>query len=340
MYREISHSPHSSSTIKYNFSWVSTAGFLNKEIIDKYKELCEKNKNNQIKDNSVIYLSPLSNYPIYKLKNYIQENKLNITKARKWDKIDTIIIDKDFLTYFEKEKNKKYTIIPAKEILKDKSKYINKDDWTYKKTNGYEDTSFFYIESKNIKSYYNEFGQFEKYPQIEGFYVRREHGMKNICDNLEFITELFENIEKYNLHVVLDSSIDKEINKDTVIDLEIYENLYNMLNSADEGNSKIAREIIANCEYDQSRPYILFLASIFEKLLTKSDNKNYHAVHKNLKKEQKYFNCWNYRTQGHFEVIKIILEKRPEYRSIFCLCAKLHLNTLYKSEVIKEIIPF
>jgi hypothetical protein len=136
------------------------------------------------------------------------------------------------------------------------------------------------------------------------------------------------------------TTIDKEINKDTVIDLEIYENLYNMLNSTDEGNAKIAREIMANCEYDQSRPYILFLSSVFEKLLTKSDNKNYHAVHKNLRKEQKYFDCWGYKTQGHFEVIKRILEKCPEYRSIFGLCTKLHLNTLYKSEVIKEIVPF
>ena len=41
------------------------------------------------------------------IKNYIQENKLNIKKARKWDKIDTIIIDKDILNFSETEKNKK-----------------------------------------------------------------------------------------------------------------------------------------------------------------------------------------------------------------------------------------
>ena len=113
-----------------------------------------------------------------------------------------------------------------------------------------------------------------------------------------------------------------------------------MLNSTDAGNSKIAREIMANCEYDQSRPYILFLASIFEKLLTKSDNRNYHAVHKRLIKERSYFDCWGYKTTGHFEVIERIIRKCPEYKSIFCQCARIHLNALYKSEVIKEVISF
>jgi hypothetical protein len=340
MYRQIN--PANWGGRKYSVHYTSAAGFLNEEIIKKYKQLCEKSKDNKIKNNSVIYQSPLSNYPSYKLKNYIQENKLNITKARKWGKIDTIIIDKDFLNYLEKEKNEKYTIIPAKEILKDKNKYFDKEDWGYNNSNGYSDALFFYTDTQNIKQYSSTFSQFEKYPQIEGFPIRRDHGHKNICDNIEFITELFDNIEKYNLHVVLDSSIDKEINKDTVIDLDIYETLYTMLNSTDEGNTKIAREIIANCEYDQSRPYILFLASIFEKLLIKSDNKNYHAVHKRLNKERAYFDSWGYRTTGygHFEVIQHILRKCPEYKSIFCSCAKLHLNTLYKSEVIKEIVPF
>jgi hypothetical protein len=338
MYRQIS--PASWGSLRYSINHTSTAGFLTKEILNRYDQLCEKSKDNKIKDNSIIYPSPLSNYPAYKLKNYIQENKLNITKARKWDKIDTIIIDKDFLSYFKTEKNKNYTLIPSKEILGNKDKYIGKDNWSYDRTNGFLDTVFFYVESESIKNNYKDFSQFEKYPQIEGFPIRRDHGHKNICDNIEFITELFDNIEKYNLHVVLDSSIDKEINKDTVIDLDIYETLYNMLNSTDEGNTKIAREIIANCEYEQSRPYILFLTSIFEKLLTKSDNKNYHAVYKHLNKERTYFDVWGYKTNGHFDVIQRILKKCPEYKSIFCSCAKLHLNTLYKSEIIKEVVPY
>ena len=338
MYRQIN--PSNWGSTKYSVHHTAAAGFLNKEILTRYDQLCEKNKDNKIKDNSVIYLSPMSNYPSYKLKNYIQENKLNITKARKWDKIDTIVIDKDFLNIFKKEKDEKYTIIPSKEILSNKNKYFNKDDWGYNNSNGYSDSLFFYTNAEHIKQYSSTFSQFEKCPQIEGFPVMKFHGNKKLYDNLEFITELFENIEKYNLHVVLDSSIDKEINKDTVIDLEIFETLYNMLNSSDEGNTKIAKEIIANCEYDQSRPYILFLASVFEKLLTKSDNRNYHAVYKHLVKEQKYFDCWTYKANTHFEVIKKVLEKCPEYKSIFCQCARIHLNSLYKSEVIKEVISF
>ena len=337
MYREIYSANWNTS--KYSINYSLTAGFLTKEILTKYNKLCEKNKDNKLKDNSTIYLSPISNYPVYKLKNHIQENKLNIKKARKWDKIDTIIIDKDFLNSFKTEKNKIYTLIPAKEIQNDKNKYFGRDNWAYNKTNGYSDTLFFYTESENIIKHSGDFKQFSNHPQIEGFPIKRDHGHKKVCDNIEFIIELFENIEKYNLHVVLDSSIDKEINKDTVIDLEIYETLYNMLNSTDEGNTKIAREIIANCEYDQSRPYILFLASVFEKLLTKSDNKNYHAVYKRLNLERTYFDCWTYKVSTHFAIIQKILEKCPEYKIIFSQCMKIHLNALYKSEIIKEIVP-
>ena len=46
MYREISYSGWGST--RYSFNWAKTAGFLNKEIVNKYKELCEKNKDNKI----------------------------------------------------------------------------------------------------------------------------------------------------------------------------------------------------------------------------------------------------------------------------------------------------
>ena len=85
---------------------------------------------------------------------------------------------------------------------------------------------------------------------------------------------------------------------------------------------------------------LMFSEPFYGVFLTKSDNKNYHAVYKRLNKERTYFDVWGYKTNGHFEVIQRILKKCPEYKSIFCSCAKLHLNTLYKSEVIKEIVPF
>ena len=132
------------------------------------------------------------------------------------------------------------------------------------------------------------------------------HGHKQICDNVDFIIELLENVEKYKLNVVLDSSLNKDINKDTIIDIDIYENIYNMLNSTDVGNQKLAKEIIANCEYNESKPYILFLASCFDKLFTKSDNKNYRTVHQQLVNEKNSIKEWEYR-EDHFKIIKHIL---------------------------------
>lgn len=335
MYREITTS--SWGKHKFSYGWSETAGFLTKEFIKEYKQLCENSKNNKIKNNSVIYQTPISNYPVYKLKNYIQENKLDIKKARKWSKIDTIIIDKDILNDFEVAENKKFTIIPSKEILSNK-KLVNDDDYNYKRSDGFKNVKFFYI--GELVSKKDEFKQYSNYEKIEGIEVRRYHGSKKICDNIDFILELFENIKKYNINVVLDSSIDKEINKDTVIDIDIYENLYNMLNSTDKDNWKLAREIVANCEYNKSRPYILFLASVFNTLLNKSDNKNYHTVHKRLNSEKKYFNIWDYKVNEHYHVITNILLKCPEYKSVFSQCLKIHLNNLYKTELVKEIISF
>ena len=59
-------------------SWDIIVGYINEETQNRYKQLYEANKENQLEDNTTIYLTPLANFPPYKLKNYIEENKLKI----------------------------------------------------------------------------------------------------------------------------------------------------------------------------------------------------------------------------------------------------------------------
>lgn len=332
MYKEIT--PHYSSNKKFNFYWGETAGFIEADIVIRFKQLCEASRNNKLKDNSVVYLTPISNYPSYKLQNYIEENKLNIKKARSWDKVDTIVIDEEFINELLDEKEASFHLIPNEAINKDKEYYLS-DCYDYEKDNinRYLETYPYFIASvKNVKNN-SDFNHFSKYPVIKGIRVEKRHGNSRLCKNIDFILDLFENIEKYGIHVVLDSSINKDINKDTVIDLDIYENLYSMLASSDEGNYKLAAEIIANCEYEASRPYIVFLASIFACLNKKSSNRNYHAVYAKLRKEKILH------TYSHTATVKQMLAANPEYKDVICGCLKIHLNHLYKTEIVKEVLP-
>jgi hypothetical protein len=63
--------------------------------------------------------------------------------------------------------------------------------------------------------------------------------------------------EKHNLKVVFDSNVNEDINKGLIIDFDIFQNLYGMLKSTDTGNWEVAKEIIANCEFEASKPYII-----------------------------------------------------------------------------------
>lgn len=331
MYRQISHSGYAN---EYNFHWSQTMGFIPKETLDWFDQLCKDSKENEIKDNSTIYSSPMSNYPAYKLKNFIEENKMNVSKARKWDKIDTIILDEEFLSSLKNDEEKTYHIIPVEEIKANKERYTDKANKYYRDNidKYLKDTKYFFVDEEEL--IHKSFRHFKPFPTIKGIPIGDYHGLKKINNNLDFIKELKHNIEKYNLHVVLDSSINKLANKDTVIDLDTYEILYGMLRSMDDGNWGLAREIIANCEYDSSRPYILFLASHFDILWNKSSNTNYHAVHKRLLKEKIRQN------RDRIHMVKCILNENPEYKPIIAQCLKTHLNSLYQTDLIKEIVSY
>jgi len=67
---------------KLNGNWDIIIGYIPEEIHKKYNELYEANKENKLEANTTVYLTPLSNFPYYKLKNYVEENSLNIKTAR------------------------------------------------------------------------------------------------------------------------------------------------------------------------------------------------------------------------------------------------------------------
>ena len=310
---------------KVSIDYSNASGFITLDLLAKYHSIKQKAKDNKIKDNSTIYQTPLSNYPVYKLKNYITENKLNIKKVRSFDKTDTVIISEYLLNDYKSKDIAKYVLVPGEEFRKEFESLL-KDSYKYE-----DKTEYYYININDVNR--NKiFHKYKNNPIIEGFPVSNGWGNKKYYDNIDLITNLPELIEKYNLDVILDSSLNEEINKGTVIDLESFENLYNMLVSNDVGNWNLAQEIISNSEYESSKPYIMFLASTFDFLKRKSNNKNYHIVHDKLWKEEsmKY-------THNTSNFITKVITTHPEYKQTICDCLRVHLNRVYRNDLIKEI---
>jgi hypothetical protein len=166
-----------------------------------------------------------------------------------------------------------------------------------------------------------------------GYIINKSHGNKKAYDSIDLFNNLVNLVEVKKLNLILDTTLNSEINKELIIDLDVFKTLYSMLSSTDDSNYSVARELIANCEFETSKPYILFLANQFSEIRNKSNNKNYHNTHSQLKKYSKYYNnCENY---ANF--IKDTVVVYPEYKQILCDCLTVHLNNLFKSDLIKTI---
>lgn len=344
----------------FNVGYHMVGGIIPEDYQLKIKKFLDESKDNKLTDNSTIYVTPLSELPAYKLKNYIQENKLKIITARKLDKLDTLVISKDFIEnhYFNisvwnKNTNNHeinyttdYLIFPIDVIVKDSGfkKYVNPGNNRW--------GSIIKKEKKIITHYCISMDEYHdicthipyfknvinKSTTVRGTILEGSHGSKKTFDGLEFYINLLDNVKKHNLKVVFDSSVNEDINKGLVIDFEIFQNLYGMLKSTDIENWEVAKEIIANCEFEASKAYIIALYNMFIDLHKTSANKNYNLVKKAIqsKKYGLYFGRNSYvpfeALLNHFA--KVCPELLPQQLS----CLVHHLNYIAKKEIIKEIV--
>jgi hypothetical protein len=340
-------------------SWSPIIDIIPKDLYSKYEKLYQKFKDNKLKYNTTVYLTPLSLFPSYKLKNYIEENNLNIKTARKIENLNTLIVNDNFIKegYFTEiinEEITKYYTIPYNVIANDFSTFIdtNKDSYNNilkipshhlskkdKKDENLRPKCFIISEENLTKAikHNKSFSVLLNYPSTTGELLSNFHGNRKICDNLEFFYNMFNLIEKYNLDVVFDDNINSETNKDTIVDLEMFQTLYGMLASTDKSNWSIAREIIANCDFESSKPYVLFLVSTFDFLKNKGDNKNYQIIHEHLQKLGKKISGFMYKNNNYEDFIKQIINVFPQYKQIMCDCLTTHLNHLFKISIIKAI---
>lgn len=325
-------------------------------------ELIKQSKDNKLTDNSIVYRSPLSTLPPYKLKSYIEDNKLNIQTARKWDKIDTIIIDDTFINqYFnqtrydwksgkyETIKSKNHMIVPISAIIYDSkfSKHLPDQKRTPIENLTYlpdsDKCTHFIIEEEDFKEMTSTDPKFLSLRDVAeiktGVLVVKEHGSKPLTDNCGFLIDLVDKVKQYNIKVVLDSSVNSAINEGLVIDFDVFTNLYSMLNSSDTGNWEVAKEIIANCEFETSKAYIIFLYNACPELRKSTQNKNYKIVQKILDNSKLNINLSaRYGTPSFDSLVSFFGDKCPQLLPEMMPCLVHHLNTISKTNLIKEIV--
>jgi len=327
-----------------DFYWYAyeNANYIPKSYIDEYEKLYEIYKNNTLKDNTTIYLTPLTKLPSFKVQNYINENKLNIKKARTLSKINAVVVSDEFIkesyTNTEKVSIVPYSFIMENPIYQKYTDYSNTRNGRIKTA---EITHFFINEKvlQNLISLDLKFNEILiNYPLQEIKIVDNFHGNKKAIDNVEFFKQLIDNIKKYNLEIIFDININEVINKDVIIDIDIYENMLNMLLSTDVGNYEIAKEIMANCEFEASKPYLVYLYNFFPILKKVSTNTNYEFIRKKLKK----YSTDIYTSRGEYPSFNTFLprliSKNPEYSNEYMKCFAKHLNIIFKKDIIKEII--
>jgi hypothetical protein len=328
---------------KLGGSWDTITGYVSEEMRKRYNELYEVNKENKLEANTTVYLTPLANFPSYKLKNYVEENSLNVKTARKLDKLDSLIISHDFITSSYLTPPKEYHIIPAEMILNNSSlkKYLNDpSDWSniYKR-DGKPVTHYFITPERReeLIRLDNKFSFIKDYPLIKCVLVLKTWGNKRITDNFDFFLNLFENIEKHNLKIIYDSNISEATNQGLSLDEDVFENILSMISSNDESNLELAKEILANLEYTSSEPYFIYLFNYFYQLhKNPTNNKNYNYLLKQVKKHI-HSRPTKYAPSILDKMIPTLMNKHPEYTQDFMNCFRIHMNFLIKRDVIKEI---
>jgi len=333
---------------KFFFSGLDDSSLSTKIIPQETKEilqnLFQESKNNKIKNNSTLWLTSLSELPNYKLKNYIKENKLNISTARKFSQLDNVIISDSFIEREYLTSNYDEYIIFNSPIAKN----IILENLTFNsyKVNLLDPNFYLFITSEDYDSIIQTNPDFKAVLEdkatkiIKGYALKRRHGSVKAYDKFDFLIDLIDNIKKYNIKVVLDSSLQEDINKGLTIDYDVFETLYGMLKNNDMGSWELAKEIISNNEYESSKPYLIFLYCVFPELRKSSMNNNYTFFRKNLNKIYveklfpKQYSKLNFPIE---KLIAALVNTYPQYSIEFSKCLVYHLNQLSEKTIIKDI---
>jgi hypothetical protein len=347
--RELRLNKNINNTFKQYFSkgYSEIIDVIPKNYKQTYLEFYETWKDNKLKDNSIINISLISELPLYKLKNYIEENNLNIQIARKLDKVDTLLINHEFITknYYSNKVDELYYIIPKEFIFENFKQYIDpkmsKENYDHL---GYAGDCIsitdYVIDGFTLNELITHDNSFniilKEFQPILGHVLRKFHGNGKAIDLYNTFINLTSTVETHNLNVVFDSIVNTELNQDLIMDSEVFENIFNMLLSTDEGNWELAKEILANCDVETSKPYMIYLYNCFYELRRSTQNINYKFLQNTLKSFKVGYGGKN-DIPSINELLPKLINNNLIWAQDYMNCLKIHLNILIKRNIIVEI---
>ncbi len=311
-----------------------------KELLDKYVLLSEKFKDNTLKPNSSVYLTQLALLPKYKLENHIAETKSNVKITRKPSDIDAFIINdfvikKAYFNSYKPDENVDHYIVPYSEFIEEFASHMSpEDEYSYpgNYTHGKLKPNFFIIPQTIVSGYPQIEAMLSKHPIERGIFKSQGDTGAKAFTQIELFQRIITLVEQGTHEIIFDRHINHAANVDTIIDLDVFKTLYDMLSSHSKDNEMLAQEIIANCNYKESEGYILFLLNLFPILRNKSQNTNYQNIWSQF---VKFSSIYSYDSYELF--IKALLNKHPEYTKLICDCLPTHLNKTYGINLIKSI---
>lgn len=323
----------------YDDNSICTETYLiSTSLLDKYKALKNKFKNNKLKDNSTVYFSPFTDYPLYKFKEYVNENKLNINRISKLkNEVNAVVINDIILERFEQQDyynnyglyyiiDKKYYDKNLKKLITFSSYDINR----FKNLNTELTTDYVIMHEDHVNKFNNK--EILNFPSIKGKKIANWWGDKKYFNVIPLLEQIIEGAERGDFELIFDSQINSDANQGLEINEDVFNTIYDMVASLDGGNIKIAQELIANLSPDTLKPYLLYLCHNFPILARNGESKNWKYTLDQIKHDKDI-----YKTEFLQYFLHKISIKYPEYLPIVFKCIGYNLNKWVKKEIIKEI---
>jgi hypothetical protein len=306
--------------------------FIDIDIFHKYNKLKEENRNNKLKENDIVYFSPFTEYPLYKFKEYINDSKLNINRVTKYKDSNTVILNDNIIqnlycnSYYS---NKNYYIIPN-------DLYYN--SFPISKPMLYENR---YIEDTDKDFIYCVYDDdqppiiFKNLKTVKGIKIDKNWGNIKSFLNVEMFEQIINDYNEGKINIIFDDKINEDININNNIDIniDIINNIIDMINSKDDCNIDLAKEIIANLDFKEIKPFLLYICHTYPEFPRLNNKKNWKYVIDELKPDKSIYKLSNLQN-----FILKISKEYPNYLPLMFKYMAVMINKLNNKELIKDII--
>jgi len=299
---------------------------LEKDINDAIASVLP-HKDNVIEGKDKVYFTKTSTIPRYKLKEYLDNNNIALDRTNRKEKATTFIVNFNTIKYLKKEiqynPEDGYIKVPIDEykrvvgsLSKDAQKYMTQYN-----------PSFILSGNKDLLNTCPN-------AELTDFhFVHSGWGydkINNIIDSINYVLE-----KKDDIKIVFDETLLEQCTKEITIDSEIYESIRSMLGSKDEGNRSLAIEMISNCNYVDSKYYILFLLNEFWNSSVKQTTKTTNFINC-----LKYFQSYKNTMANHWQLlVDTLLKEKPadEHKELIkkYIINRINATTLYRGASFK-----